>query len=175
MAGGFSPDTDNYYVGKGRVYFKKSGASDYRHLGNVASIELTPEIEELDHFSSMEGIKTKDKTIVLEKSAVMAMTMEEWTADNLALVLLGTVSSNSGGDQVFDIFSVNAITGELRYEGSNEVGPKISLYLPNVSFKPAGALNLISDEWGAIQVEADILVDSNGSFGELQVNYSNET
>ena len=164
-----SPSTDNYYVGKGRVYFKKSGESTFTHMGNCAEMEWTAELDELDHFSSMEGIRTKDKTIVREKSATLRVVLEEWTGRNLSFALLGTMVEQSGGDFEIDIFSENTITGELRFEGSNEVGPKQYVHLYNVSFKPGGSLGVITDEWGQIELEADVLTNSEGKFGLWQV------
>lgn len=160
-----SPNTGNYYVGKGRVYFKADGESVFRHMGNCAAMALTTEIEELDHFSSMEGVRSKDKSIVLEKSATLSITLEEWTAENLKLSLLGTITEQSGGDKEIEIFDVNTIAGELKFEGSNEVGPKHFVHLFNVSFKPGGELQLIGDDWGQIELEGDVLTNSESRFG----------
>lgn len=40
--------------------------------------------------------------------------------------------------------------------------------LPSVSFGPSGSLNLISDEWGQIEITGEVLT-VNGSFGTLEV------
>ena len=62
-----SPSTDNYYVGKGKISFKAVGETTFRDLGNVSSLETTPNITTLEHFSSREGVKKKDKEVVTEK------------------------------------------------------------------------------------------------------------
>lgn len=160
-----SPNTGNHYVGKGRVYFKPTGDADFRHMGNCTAMSLTTEIEELDHFSQQSGVRTKDKTIVLEKSATLQVTLDEWNADNLRLALLGTITEQSGGDKEIEIFDVNSIEGELKFEGDNEVGPKQFVHLFKVSFKPGGELQLIGDDWGLIELEGDVLTNAESRYG----------
>ncbi len=41
MAIGTSPDTDNLYIGKGIVSFKRVGAGSFTDLGEVPEVELT--------------------------------------------------------------------------------------------------------------------------------------
>ena len=62
--------------------------------------------------------------------------MDEWTADNLAMMLLGDVSTDTDGNKVIDIFSRNTFEGELKYEGTNEIGPQMDIDLFRVVFKP---------------------------------------
>jgi hypothetical protein len=88
-----SPSTDNYYVGKGKISFKPTGATTLRDIGNVTELETTPNLTTLEHFSSREGVKKKDKEVVTEKKLTVRMVMDEWTADNLAMALLGDVST----------------------------------------------------------------------------------
>ena len=162
-----SPDINNYYVGKGKVYWTPSGGSEI-DVGNVPEFEFTPEIDKLDHFSSREGTRTKDRSIVIEKSASVRIVMEEWTPENLANALLGDVLANTAGDEYIEIFSKSEVTGQLRFEGNNDVGPKIDIVLPSVSFIPGSTLGVISDEWGGIELTGDVLA-VGGSFGTLTI------
>lgn len=158
-----SPNPDNYYIGKGIITFKPDGAAGHYHVGNVPEFEFTPAIEKLDHFSSMEGIRTKDKSIVIERSAAIRMVMEEWTPRNLSIILMGAVD-DSGPQPTIDIFSTNIIGGELKFYGTNDVGPRWNFTFPRVEFSPSGSLNPISDEWGQIEVTGEVVI-SNGVFG----------
>lgn len=156
-----SPSTLNYFIGKGTITFAG------RNLGNCPEVELTPEIEKLDHFSSMSGVRSKDRSIVLEKRMTLRIVVEEITAENLALLLLGTAAS----DGSFTIFEESEITGQVVFTGTNDVGNQITMTLPNVSFGPSGGLNLISDEWGNFELTGDVLLsdDSSPIFGTIQV------
>lgn len=164
-----SPNTGNYLVGKGIVSFKPEGAADFIDLGNCPSLEFTPNIEKLDHFSSREGTKAKDLSIVLTKGGSLVLTMEEWTAQNLAIMLLGSKDELAVGGPEVQIFDQNAVQGELKFTATNDVGPKWDFHFYNVSFTPSGAINPISDEWGSMEATADVLVSQTapnvGQFG----------
>lgn len=88
-----SPNTENYFIGKGNVYWMGSEETVWRHLGNVPEFEVSLTIDKLDHFSSMEGTRKKDRSIVREQGGTVRMVLEELTAQNLELALMGTASA----------------------------------------------------------------------------------
>lgn len=161
-----SPNTDNYYIGKGRLYVAPAGVSPlaWRAVGNAPLIETSPEFETLPHFSSMEGTKKKDKEVVISKSATLKITLEEMTPDNLALALMG--ESPSGGGPI-EMYSLSNIELAVKFEGRNDIGPHVDMFMPRVSFKPATSFTPLSDEWGQMEIEGEILSDVNGSFGQV--------
>jgi hypothetical protein len=159
-----APNTDNYFIGKGTVEFQKEGESGYRDVGNVAEFEVTPDVTKLDHYSSREGTRTKDRSVVTERSLTVRMVMEEFNADNLAMMLLGTVTDVSGDVKQIDIFAVNSVKGALKFTGTNDVGPKWTLEFPSVEFTPSDSFSPISDEWGQMEVTGEVLL-SGGIFG----------
>jgi hypothetical protein len=61
-----------------------------------------------------------------------------------------------------EIFANSSITGELKFVGTNDVGPKITVNLYNVSFTPSGDLSMISDEFNSMEVTADVLAATSG-------------
>jgi hypothetical protein len=156
---------NNYTVGKGIVSFRKDGAGAYADMGNCTEFEFTPELEKLDHFSSREGVRTKDKSIVIQKSGTVRLVLDEWTRDNIALAVLGT-NAIVGGQSITEIFDSNAIKGSLKFTGTNEVGPKYEWVFPAVEFVPSSSISLLSDEWGTIELTGDVLI-SGGSFGTI--------
>lgn len=167
-----SPNVDNYYIGKGKVYIKLTDDADYIDIGNVPEFEFTPEIEKLDHFSSRAGVRSKDKSVVLEKAATLRMVMEEWTARNLALALLGAVDASNPDEVTIEIFSLSAISAQVKFVGANDVGPKWTFEFPMVEFTPSAAINPISDEWGQIEITGDILYDDiNQTWGTAKGDF----
>jgi hypothetical protein len=158
-----SPNTGNYYIGKGIVTFTPEGEAIPIDLGNVTEFEFEPEVERLPHYSSREGVRTKDLEVVVEQSGVIRMIMEEWTPFNLSLLLLGDVEETTEGT-VINIMSRNAITGAIRFTGTNSVGPTWQFDFPKVQFFPEGALSPISDEWGGIELEGEVVIE-NGVVG----------
>lgn len=168
-----SPNTGNYRIGKGAYHFKREGDADFKHMGNAAESEFTPTLERLDHFSSMEGVREKDLSVVVERGGTVSITLEEWTPDNVALALLGTIDEGAPGGPTVEIFSEDQIAGELKFISNNSVGPRWNFHWYNVSFVPSQALNPLSDEWNAIEIEGEVLVSqtapNQGKFGIAQL------
>lgn len=155
-------DPLNYYIGKGIVSWKPDGGS-YADLGNAPTFEFTPNLTQLDHFSSRQGTKTRDRRVVTEKSATVKFVLEEFTADNLALALLGT---NTGG--TIDIFSESELLGSLKFEGANDVGATVVVEFPIVTLTPSAAIAFIGEGWGSLELTGDVSADpGTGSFGSL--------
>lgn len=167
-----SPNIDNLQVGKGIVSFKKTGDADYRDMGNVSALTITPDFTTLEHFTSRAGVKLKDLTVTLEKKGTVKLTMEEITAHNFALMVLGAVNEASVGGPTVDIFSEGVITGALKFVGTNDIGPKVTVDLYNVSVTPDGDIDMISDEWNQMELTMDMLAATDGpnvgKFGQAQ-------
>jgi hypothetical protein len=289
-----SPNVDNYVVGKGIVFFTPDGGIEY-DVGNVTEMEFTPNIEKLDHFSSRQGVRAKDRSIVIEKAAELRMVMEEWTAKNLSLILLGSVAmspaavaatgtltaaanaadtetvtiggkvytfqdtltnvdgnvkvgataadslanlsaainlgsgagtlyaaattlhpsvsgngasplvvtaktagaagnsiattetaaqlswgaatltggANAGTTANIEIFSENVKRGRVRFQGTNDIGPKWNFDFPAVEFAPGSSINPISEEWGPLEAAGEVLL-SGSSFGTAWCNFAGD-
>ena len=98
-----SPDVNLYMVGKGKLYFDRwtsaDGSTGERDLGNAPSFMVTPNVVPLDHFSSRTGIRSKDLSIDVEQSLNVKFSLDEISAENLALALCGDgVEAMSQGD-----------------------------------------------------------------------------
>ncbi len=165
-----SPEVLNYSVLKGIAYFTPDGEAE-RDLGNCPEFELTPTIDNLDHFSSRAGVRSKDRTVVREKTMQARVVLDEMTPQNLRLALLGSaLVSNTAGNYTFGIYGVSEILGQLRFDGQNDIGNKVNITLPNCSLIPSGSLPLISDEWAQLELTADVLLADNGiDFGTAEV------
>ena len=161
-----APSIDNYYIGKGKVYWTPDGGAE-RELGNVPEFEFTPALEKLDHYSAQAGVRTKDRSVVLEKSATVRIVMEEWSVENLRMALMGGTAADDGsGNMTFALLAVDELRGALRFEGANSVGPKVTFDLPLVAFTPSSAISPITDEWGTLELTGEVLT-SAGSFGTV--------
>jgi len=159
-----SPNIGNYYIGTGVVQFKPEGADDYYYVGNCPTFEFSPSIKTLDHFSSMAGIQSKDDSVVLQVGGTIKMQLEELTARNLALFLLGDVDLTDPQQPTIDIFSTNLLAGALKFIATNEVGPRWTFEFNRVEFTPSGKFDPISTTWGNVEVTGSIST-SGGSFG----------
>jgi hypothetical protein len=161
--------TDLLTVGKGIGVFKPTGSTTFVDLGNCSAIELSPQFTTLDHFSSRRGVKLRDKRIITEKLAELRIVMEEWAAQNLAILLAADIDESDPTVPILNIGTLPATSGEFRFYGTNDVGPKWEVIFPSIDFLPTGKLNLISDGWGEMEVTGSMLADANtGSFGTMR-------
>jgi hypothetical protein len=163
-----SPSTDNYYIGKAVISWQANSVGAFRDVGNVPECEFTMDVQKLDHFSSRTGVRSKDKSVVIEKAATVRLVLEEMTVDNMALAMGGTVYTDSDGNKSFGFMADNAKEGTLKILGTNEIGQKVN-WIGQVSFAPTGSFNPISEEWGSVEATGEILVDAAGNFGVFTV------
>lgn len=86
----------NLTLGRGSLYFAEflSGTQTpggERWIGNVTELSATSETEELEHFSSTEGRRVKDYSVVIENTRNLSITTDDMSDDNVALWALGVV------------------------------------------------------------------------------------
>lgn len=91
-----SPNTDNYTLGKGVVYFNQKNSSGVymgeRDLGNAPAFAFNIALEKLEHFSSRGGLKAKDKEIISQITPGITFTLDEINKANLALLTLAELN-----------------------------------------------------------------------------------
>lgn len=155
-----APNIGNYYIGRGFLSLKLQGESTYVDMGNCTMFEFQAKPTLLNHFSSRIGVREKDLVVVTELEATLTMSLEEFTARNVAFALLGEPSES--GSVSIDMFTKPLIYAALKFTGTNNVGPKWSFDFPLVILSPNKAISLISSgsgAWGAMDFQADILKD----------------
>jgi hypothetical protein len=162
-----SPNIGNYYIGKGEVFIQLLGEDEYVPCGNCPQFEFTAKVTQLDHYSSMTGVKVKDFTAVTELSGTLTIVLEEFTARNMGFSLLGLPQGGpSPTPDTIDIFADPVIYGSVKFVGANDIGPIWTTTFPLVSLKPNKALALIGNTWGTIDLMGDVLFDRlSGGFG----------
>lgn len=97
----------NYTLGRGKVYFSRLDATTglpvaFRYMGNTPEFNLNIESENLDHFSSDEGIREKDDSVPLEVTRTGTLVCDDIQAENVALFFFGSV----------DVLTTAALTGQ---------------------------------------------------------------
>jgi hypothetical protein len=164
VATNISPNAANYYIGRGVASWTPLGGTK-RDLGNAPVFQLKPAIKNLDHFSSRQGTKLKDRSVAIEANMTLIMKLDEWTEDNLVLALMGDVA---GGN--INIMSQSEVTGQIDFQGTNLVGAKCTIVLPLCNLTPTGTIDFISaDKFGELEITADVLQADPAvvSFGTL--------
>lgn len=94
MARNGIPDARDYLLGRGALYFSDNldadgRPKDFRHLGNAEAFTVNVETENLEHFSTLEGLKVRDRNVVLSQALGLSTQLAEIDVDNLRLFLAG--------------------------------------------------------------------------------------
>ncbi len=152
-----SPNVSNYSIPRGVVHF--NGV----HLGDCTQFQYTANITKLDHFSSMAGIRTKDKSVISELGATIALVLDEINDYNVSLFLLAEGSTATMGG-----LTNTDLSGSLTFTGTNDVGNQVT-FVGSVQLQPGGNFDLIvANDWQKIPLNAEVLL-SGGAYGEWTV------
>lgn len=154
------PSTNNYAIGKGRLYIAAwSGGSigTYDDMGNCSSCEIEPTVEKLPHYSSRSGFRTKDKNPTVQTDYMVNITLDEMAAENLRRYLIAGGSGNN-------ITAMQNAQQEyaLRFISDNPIGPNQQWDFWKGTLMPNGALQLIGEEWIAMNIQFEGLADVAG-------------
>jgi hypothetical protein len=153
-----SPNIGNYYVGRGFLSMKLEGDADYVDCGNCTMFEFQATPTLLNHFSSRQGVRTKDLVVVTELAATLRMSLEEFTARNMANYMLADQPAESGAFEI-DMFTQPLLYAAVKFVGTNDVGPKWTFEFPQCTITPQSAISLISNgsgDWGKMDFQADV-------------------
>ena len=92
----------SYYASfQGRTFLSKRDAQglpiETYEPGNATALSLSLKTDVLEHYESMSGNRSLDLRMIKQKSASVTLTVEEFTTDNLALALYGSIVQQTTG------------------------------------------------------------------------------
>lgn len=152
-----NPSTELYTLGKGVISIAEwsgGSASEYSDVGNAPEFNVEITIEELNHFSSRSGARSKDKTATLEKGYKINFSLDEKSEGNLARFLMGTLDGHT-------IHALTATGKEyaIKFKADNPEGPNDTWEFWKCKLRPAGAVALIGEEWMTLSHSGEGLSD----------------
>jgi hypothetical protein len=158
-----SPSTALYTLGKGILSIgdwdgtTPPTAGEYVDVGNCPSFEVEVTEESLDHYSSREGTRKKDKSVIIETGYTATFTLDEMSVKNLQIYLKATLQ----GSNV--LLANTSLEKEyaLKFVSNNPAGPDQIWELWRVKLSPNGAFSLIGEEWSTLSFTGEGLADSD--------------
>jgi hypothetical protein len=165
-----SHSTELYTLGKGILMFDRFDddglPTGLRDLGNAPSMNLTVEIEKIEHISSREGISTVDWTRTKIRRLKGSFELEEFDRDNLRLWLFGKTGTFSIAP-----FTSGDLLGALDFWPMNDAGPRYHYEGWKVKLSPTGNLGMISDDVNRFgfefETESDAANHPESPYGKL--------
>lgn len=135
----------NYTLGRGKLFFDPYplGASitaatqgeGERYFGNTPELAFTTSTENLDHFDSDAGVKTKDDSVQLSTNRTGSFTTDNIVGDNIALLVGGESATviQASAAAVVDLFTIKK--GRFYQLGAGETNPSGVRMVSNVVVK----------------------------------------
>jgi hypothetical protein len=94
--------TNNYVIGRGKLYFDQfitgtQTKTGERYLGNTPALSMTSAYQNLDHYSSDEGLRVRDDSIQLQVDRNGTFQCDNITMDNVALMFGASPTDETQG------------------------------------------------------------------------------
>ena len=152
-----SPNPDLYYLGRGVLWIAPYAAvPTYVDVGNCPSFTYQPTEKNVEHFSSRTAEKQQDEDVPIQTGIDIAMTLDEISIVNLQKFLRATLS---GTNKLYANKDM-AQRWSIKFVTANQKGENAIHYFHKVKLAPAGAFNLIGDDWGTLQFSGKCLADN---------------
>lgn len=125
-------DKQNYVLGRGRLYF--DDGTGERYIGNTPSLALSVSTESIEHYSSEEGLRNRDRNIVTQVNYTGSFTTDHISPENLAMLFMGakesiSQTSLSGEEDTFE----EVIPGRYYQLGTDDSNPAGKRKVSNVT------------------------------------------
>lgn len=140
-------------------------AVTFADLGNCPSMTFQSELETLDHYSSREGVKKRDKKAIISKKGTLNISLDEITMETLQYALLGGTVTGTTGSRRMNIFDESQVSGVVRLTGTNDYGIQFEWQFNAVDFVPGDAISFIGDDWTVITLNGEVGADAYGKYG----------
>lgn len=117
---------------------------DFIDIGNCPSMEVEPVTERRPHYSSREGLRTKDLNPVVSTEYMVNFDVDEIAASNIKKFLMGSYNASTG---IVSALQEADKEYALIFICNNPLGPKVHKYFRRLTLGPNGPLQLIGDEY----------------------------
>jgi hypothetical protein len=117
-------------------------------------VEVTE--DRLEHFSRREGLREKDKEVILETGYTLSFDLDEISVFNLKMFLKASQPSSL-------VLYANTVLDQeyaVKFVSDNPVGPNETWTFWRTKLSPSGPFNLISDEWSVMSFSGEGLTDT---------------
>lgn len=159
MANIAAPSADNLLLGAGALYINRKDANGVGlgmvHAGNCETLEITTEDDVLEKYESMTRARSLYKSVTRKRTVRLRAVLDEFNADNLALVMMGEKVTSAAQD-------ATAVVGEAL----------AAQFVPGAYYKTAklGPISAVSVKFGATPgVEGTDYEVANASVGIIHV------
>lgn len=146
---------NNYVIGRGKLYFDQfvtgtQTKTGERYLGNTPALSINSAYQNLDHYSSDEGLRVKDDSVQLQVDRTGSFQCDNISMDNVALMFGATAAVDGQAADVGTAETFTMYAGRVYQLGSSDDNPHGVINVDNVVVTNNSGLHA----FGAITVGA---------------------
>jgi hypothetical protein len=170
-----APTSDNLLLGKGQVLFDRldplTGVSlgGMIHLGNVESFSITTDDDKVQKFSSMTAAAPLYKETNRRRNVTLKLVSDEFNADNLALIQMGTVSTlvQVATPVVAEALAATTIKGT--FLKTSKLGPHTG-----IAVKFGAATGVLGVDYNIVNAKAGVIqiLPGTAQTGAVTIDYT---
>jgi len=147
-----------YMSGQGKVFvapIEDGVTGQFRWVGNVPDFSPKFDTSKLEHKESWSGQRLLDKSITTENKSTISATLEDWSPENLALAVRGTVGKTAAGNVTGELSPAELAEGDIWALKGVKVS---SLVITDSSVGPAtvnASKYTLDPDYGTVVFKAD--------------------
>jgi hypothetical protein len=180
-------NSNNYTLGMAELVFYEDTSPTYDYtshatwtIGNIVVASIAPEITFLDHYTTTNGSRKKDRSLITNKALAVNFTFDEITAGAMKEWLLASASKTELTGTGVEIYPLarGEVKGCAKLEFNTEFGRDYTWYIPCASLKPDGTFDFNSEDWmnakGILECLVNEKGDVNKPFGKIVFDEANQ-
>jgi hypothetical protein len=165
------PSVNQYSLGGGFISIAEldtSGqAGAFRKVGNAPEVTVTVNTESYEHSSVQAGAAAQDLSVIIDSGASLSFSLENWSAENMALFLLGTASDYTNPSIAGIVDQVICLDGDLELAGYYQIQSTAGLPAFGITAVNAIAVSTTEAAPVLLVLDTDYTVDANSGMIHL--------
>ena len=165
------PSVLEYNLGGGKVFMAELAAGGLpktmRKVGNTPEFTVTVNTESYEHNSTQDGAPAQDLSVIIDSGASIGFSLENFSAENLALFLLGLASDYTNPGIAGFTDQVIVADGDIEVTGYYQIRTTAGLPVFGITSTNAIAVSTTAGSPVLLTKDTDYTVDANSGIIHL--------
>lgn len=165
------PSVTEYQLGGGKVFLAELATGGlpktYRKLGNTPEFNVTVNSESYEHSSTQEGAPAQDLSVIIDSGGSINFTLENFSAENLALFLMGEASDYTNPGIAGFTDAVVVADGDIEVTGYYQIRTTLGAPVFGITAVNAIAVSTTNAAPVLLTLDTDYTVDANSGIIHL--------
>lgn len=170
----------NFYVGGGKLHFKKEGSDAFIELASVEDVKVNVKAEYAEVFDHSGKTRVLAAKIPKKFDATLSFKTTDTSPSNLAMAVYGSIDplvvktdalagwANKSVTQIGFGQSL-LLNGAFKFVSENTSGKPFVLDVYRASVNPTGDVNLQSQDVAELAFEGVVLLSDDGTYADMFV------